>query len=235
MALNVVMMGPPGAGKGTQASRLARERGVPKISTGDIFRQAIVEGTPLGLEAKATMARGELVADDIVIGIVRERLTQADALAGFVLDGFPRTVPQAQALDGMIDGRGNAPLIVVDVVVPAQELVRRLAGRRICSSCGANADAFDGVGAAPVRCQACGGALVQRPDDREEVVRERLHVYRRETRPLIEYYRQRPTFRFVNGSQPPDRVHQELVAMVDSAATLAARPVTASKPMERPL
>ena len=229
------MLGPPGAGKGTQASRLARERGIPKISTGDIFRQAIADGTPLGLKAKVTMARGQLVADDIVIGIVRERLAQPDAAPGFVLDGFPRTLVQAWALDEVVVERGSTPLIVVDVVVPEHELVRRLAGRRICASCGANADAFSGNGAPPAHCDACGGVLVQRPDDEEQVVRERLKVYHRDTRPLVEYYRQRPTFRFVNGFQSPDRVHQEIVAMTDSAAALAARPAAPTKHVERPL
>ncbi len=235
MTLNVVMMGPPGAGKGTQASRVARDRGIPKISTGEIFREAIADATPLGLEAKTRMARGELVPDDIVIGIVGERLTMADARSGFVLDGFPRTVAQARALDEMTAERGATPLIVIDIVVPEHELVRRLAGRRICSGCGANADAFAGAGTPPVRCDACGGMLVQRPDDREDVVRERLNVYRRDTRPLIEYYRPRPTFRFVNGAQPPDRVQQELLAMIDSAATLATRPTETPKPMEHQL
>lgn len=220
MALNVIMMGPPGAGKGTQASRFARERGIPKISTGDILRQAIAAGTPLGVEAKVRIDRGELVADDLVIGIVRERLGQADAVQGFVLDGFPRTVPQAAALDDLIRQRGSGPLIVVDVVVPEIELVRRLQGRRICGTCGANADAFDAVGQAEPRCRKCGGTFVQRPDDEEHVVRERLRIYQRDTKPLVDYYRNRPTFRFVNGAQPPERVHQEMVAMIESAATL---------------
>ncbi len=220
MALNVIMMGPPGAGKGTQASRFARERGIPKISTGDIFRQAIHDGTPLGLEAKARMDRGELVADDIVIGIVRERLAQPDADPGFVLDGFPRTVPQARALDEIIRQRNNGPLIVVDVVVPERELIRRLHVRRICEDCGTGADAFDAVGDADPRCKKCGGRLVQRTDDGEHVVRERLKVYQRDTKPLVDYYRNRPTFRFINGAQPPERVHQELVAMIESASTL---------------
>ncbi len=223
MALNVIMMGPPGAGKGTQASRFARERGIPKISTGDIFRQAIHDGTPLGLEAKARMDRGELVADDIVIGIVRERLARPDADPGFVLDGFPRTVPQARALDEIIRQRNNGPLIVVDVVVPEGELIRRLHVRRICEDCGTGADAFDAVGDADPCCKKCGGRLVQRTDDGEHVVRERLKVYQRDTKPLVDYYRNRPTFRFINGAQPPERVHQELVAMIESAATLVGQ------------
>ena len=137
MALNLLMLGPPGAGKGTQAERFARSRGIPKISTGDILREAVHAGTEIGRRAKAIMDRGELVGDDVMIGIVRDRLETDDALGGFVLDGFPRTVAQASALDGIMDGRD--PLIVVDIVVPEAELVRRLGTRMICEDCGANA------------------------------------------------------------------------------------------------
>ena len=143
------MLGPPGAGKGTQAEQIARSRGIPKISTGDTLRGAVRAGTPVGLRAKATMDRGELVSDDVVIDIVRERLGQPDTSRGFVLDGFPRTVGQAEALDRIVGGRG--PLVIVDIAVPEPELVRRLAWRRVCESCGANADtlgdwAHGGVG-----------------------------------------------------------------------------------------
>src|SRR5690242_19206538 len=140
MALNLIMLGPPGAGKGTQVERFARSRGIPKISTGDILREAVAANTVIGQRAKAVMARGELVSDDVMLGIVRERLERPDALGGFVLDGFPRTVIQATALDTFMDGRG--PLIVVDIVVPERELVRRLSTRMICADCGANAGSF---------------------------------------------------------------------------------------------
>ena len=140
MGLNVVMMGPPGAGKGTQANRFARERGVPKISTGDILRDGIRDRNPVALEAKARMDQGKLVDDATMIAIVRDRLTARTRKRGFVLDGFPRTVGQAEALDAVVEARGNGPLVIVDVTVPEAELVRRLASRQICSSCGTTAD-----------------------------------------------------------------------------------------------
>lgn len=214
MALNVVMMGPPGAGKGTQAERFAREYGIPKISTGDMLREAVSSGTPLGREVEAVINRGDLVGDDTMIGIVRERLGRPDATAGFVLDGFPRTVPQARALDELLGGH---PLIVVEIQVPDEELIRRVRGRRICVACGASASAFDGDPAAEAVCRKCGGRLVQRSDDGEDVVRERLKVYWRETRPMIAFYHERPTFRAINGAQAPERVRAALVSAIASA------------------
>jgi adenylate kinase len=160
MGLNVIMMGPPGAGKGTQAGRFARQRGLLKISTGDILREAIREQNPVALGAKAGMDRGELVDDATMITIVRERLLKPDAASGFVLDGFPRTVAQAQALDHLMAGRED-PLIILDIVVPEAELARRLGSRMICESCGHNAD---GREPRPGVCHFCGGKLPQRPD-----------------------------------------------------------------------
>jgi methionyl aminopeptidase len=198
MALNLLMLGPPGAGKGTQAERFAKARGIPKISTGDILREAVHTKTEIGLRAKAVMDRGELVGDDVMIGIVRERLERPDAMSGFVLDGFPRTVAQASALDGIMIERD--PLIVVDIVVPEEELVRRLGTRSICRLCGTGAPVGSPVGAA---CVKCGGRLVQRTDDNQTVVLERLKVYHRQSEPLVEYYRVRPTFRSIDGAQAP--------------------------------
>ena len=213
MGLNVIMMGPPGAGKGTQADRYAREKGLLKISTGDILREAVKDGNPIAIEARARMERGELVDDATMIAIVRDRLLRPDAKSGFVLDGFPRTVAQAEALDRIMGERRNGPLVIIDVVVPEEQLVRRLASRRICSVCGANAD----PGATGDMCRKCGGELIQRADDNEAVVRERLRVYQRSTRPVLEFYRNRPTFRMVNGAQPLERVAGELDAMIDEA------------------
>lgn len=243
MPLNLIMLGPPGAGKGTQAERFARTRGIPKISTGDILREAVAADTGVGQRAKVVMDRGELVGDDVMIGIVKERLERPDALNGFVLDGFPRTVVQATALDTIMDGRG--PLIVLDIVVPELELVRRLSARMICADCGANAGAFADQGSAvekmvipagavagaaspevasavrsqtdPLRCRRCGGRLVQRSDDNDAVVLERLKVYHRQTEPLVEYYRTRPTFRSIDGAQGPERVAADLAAAIEAA------------------
>jgi adenylate kinase len=245
MSLNLIMLGPPGAGKGTQSERLARSRGIPKIATGDILREAVHAGTEIGRRAKAIMDRGELVSDDVMIGIVKERLERSDATGGFVLDGFPRTVAQAAALDLIMQGRD--PIIVLDMVVPEPELVRRLASRMICEECGADAGAFaegkaaradktilatpgDGPALAdalkaqtdPGRCRRCGGRLVQRIDDNVEVVRERLKIYHRQTEPVVEYYRLRPTFRSIDGAQPADRVAADLAAAIESAGSNGA-------------
>jgi adenylate kinase len=223
VALNVIMIGPPGAGKGTQAGRFARERGLLKISTGDILRDGIKAQLPAALRAKERMDRGELVDDETMVAIVRERLLRPDAQRGFVLDGFPRTVVQANALDQIVAERNNGPLVVVDVRVPEHELVRRLAGRMICAKCGANAElTMDGSPVATV-CGTCGGELVQRADDNEEVVRERLKVYERATKPLVEFYGERPTFRVVNGAQPQERVAHELDTVIDDAVLASAK------------
>ena len=214
MGLNLIMLGPPGAGKGTQAEQIARARGIPKISTGDILREAVHNGTDIGRRANAIMARGELVSDDVMIGIVRERLGREDVGDGFILDGFPRTVAQAAALDEIVKGRDL--LVVVEIVVPEAELVRRLSRRMVCQACGETAH---GAAAKAADCQRCGGKLVQRSDDNDAVVLERLKVYQRQTQPLVEYYQRRPTFRSVNGSQSPDRVAAELVAAIESAGS----------------
>lgn len=217
MGLNVVIMGPPGAGKGTQSDLLARDRGLPKIATGDIFREAIRRETPLGLRAKALMDQGQLVDDATVIGIVRERLAQPDTAGGFLLDGFPRTVEQAQALDALIAERGLAPLVVVNISVPAAELVRRVLGRRVCTVCGTNAGPESAAA-----CGNCGGELVRRSDDTEAVVQNRLDVYDRQTRPLIEFYQARPTYREVDGAQDAGQVTAALNAALDAVRDSAA-------------
>lgn len=209
-ALNLVVLGPPGAGKGTQAERISRTRRLPKISTGDILREAVQTRTPLGRAARAEMEAGRLISDDVMIGIVLERLDQEDARNGFVLDGFPRTIIQASALDKMVAGRG--PLVVLDIVVPEDVLVRRLASRRICGECGSNA-AVDWL----TVCGKCGGQLITRVDDGSEIVRERLGVYHRQTMPLVDYYSARPTFRRIDGNLPPDDVTDAIDAALAEA------------------
>ena len=211
MSLNLLMLGPPGAGKGTQAERFARSRGIPRISTGDILREAVHADTEIGQRAKAIMDRGELVGDDVMIGIVRERLDQSDAAGGFVLDGFPRTVAQAVALDGIMIGRD--PLIIIDIDVPEEDLVTRLSTRLICDDCGTNAS----VGLQDLKCARCGGRLAARADDNSAVVLERLKVYHEQSEPLVEYYRVRPTFRSINGAQAPDHVAADLAAAIAAA------------------
>jgi adenylate kinase len=221
VALNLVVLGPPGAGKGTQAERFALDHGIPKISTGDILREAVQEGTPLGQQVSAQLNSGKLVSDDVITDIVRDRLSRRDTTRGFVLDGFPRTVAQADALDRMLEGRG--PLIVVEIKVSDDELVRRVRNRRICAGCGRTVSAFSDDPAHVGRCETCGGELVARPDDSEAVVRDRLKVYWRETQPMITHYHARPTYRVVDGAQPPERVREALIAAVASALRRPAK------------
>ena len=213
MALNLVMLGPPGAGKGTQAVRVEQERGIPQISTGDILREAVAAGTELGRQAQAVMERGELVSDALIVAIVRERLARDDTRAGFILDGFPRTVAQAVALDDILADR--EPLAVIEISVPDEALVERLSRRRVCPACGATYGA--GAGVVPATCTRCAGALVVRKDDREEVVRQRLHVYREQTEPLVAFYRDRPSFRRIDGNQSADVVRSAIAGAIDAA------------------
>ena len=214
MPFNVVMIGPPGAGKGTQAERLCRAFGIPKISTGEILREAVHDRTPLGALVKETIAAGKLVSDEIMIGVVRERLGRADTEPGFVLDGFPRTVVQARALDEIMDGRD--PLIPVVMVVPEHELLRRLTLRRVCSECGATYGPGVPNAQAEEDCSRCGGRLVQRTDDNAGVIGQRLRIFTEATEPLVAYYRERPTFVSIDGLQTPDKVTADLRAHIEA-------------------
>jgi adenylate kinase len=217
MAVNVIMLGPPGAGKGTQGERFAAGHRIPRIATGDMLRDEMHRGTSLGSDVKAVMDRGELVSDEVMINIVTERLSLPDVANGFVLDGFPRTVGQAQALDALMIGRD--PLIVLDIVVPEAELVRRLGARMICAACGHNAD---GRETTPGVCHICGGKLIQRADDNAMVVLERFKVYQNATKPLVDFYKTRPTFRSINGAQSLDRVAADLTGAVEAFSNNAS-------------
>ncbi|MBX6350133.1 MAG: adenylate kinase [Clostridia bacterium] len=212
MTVRVVLLGPPGAGKGTQAERLARATGALHVATGDMFRQAVREATPLGRLAKSFMDRGELVPDDVTVGLVRERLSQEDAAGGFILDGFPRTRPQAEALDRLLSELGRPLTAVLELAVPDDEVVRRLSGRRVCEACGRNYHVEFDPPARPGVCDACGGRLVQRDDDREETVRRRLEVYRRDTLPLRDFYARRGLLRSVPASGRPEDVTRALLS-----------------------
>lgn len=210
----ILFLGAPGAGKGTQASMIARKFGIPHISTGDIFREAVSKGTELGKKAKEYMDRGELVPDEIVIGIVKERIMADDCSNGFVLDGFPRTVAQAEALDKVLAEMGKKLDFVLNIVVSEEEVVKRLTGRRTCRNCGAvyhvvfNPPEKEGV------CDVCGGELYQRDDDREETVRNRLKVYFEKTAPLIDYYRKKGVLVDINGEQPVEKVTEEIEKVI---------------------
>jgi adenylate kinase len=209
---NLILLGPPGAGKGTQAGRIVEEYGIPHVSTGDILRGAVKNQTQMGLEAKKYMDAGELVPDSVVIGIVKDRLQEPDTAKGFLMDGFPRTIPQAEALDVALDGLGRAVTKTIVVLVEEEELVRRLSGRRICRVCQApfhvvfNPPKKEGV------CDKCGGELYQRDDDSEATVRNRLEVYRNQTEPLIDYYDQAGLVARIDGAQSPEKVYEDVRA-----------------------
>ena len=197
--MNIILLGPPGAGKGTQAKMLVEEYQIPQISTGDILRAAVKEGSPLGKEAKACMDKGELVPDSVVIGIVEERIQQPDCTKGYMLDGFPRTVPQAEALDGMLQNLSSQIDHVVSIEVASEELVGRLTGRRTCRDCGAGFHVMFDPPEKEGVCDKCGGELYQRDDDNVETVTSRLEVYESQTKPLIDYYAAQGKIRPIDG------------------------------------
>jgi len=212
--VQVIFMGLPGAGKGTQAERIVSDFGIPHISTGDMFRAAIAEQTPLGLQAKSFMDQGNLVPDEVTIGIVRDRLQKPDAEKGFLLDGFPRTQAQAEALDAMLTELGRKIDVVINMHVKRENLLARLTGRRICKSCGAtyhvvfNPTKQEGV------CDKCGGELYQRSDDTEEVVATRLDVNIKQSEPILAYYEQKGLLKTIDGEQAIDEVYGEISSIL---------------------
>jgi len=203
-------MGPPGAGKGTQADKITNEYQIPHISTGDMFRQAIKEGTDLGLKAKQFMDEGKLVPDEITIGIVRERMSRTDCKKGFLLDGFPRTVMQAVALDEMLHNSNMRLDAVINIIVDNSLLLKRLTGRRICKDCGATYHVSFNPSSMTDQCDRCGGDLYQRKDENAETVENRLAVYNNQTKPLLDYYSAKGNLVNINGEQDIDEVFTDI-------------------------
>jgi len=247
--MRIVLLGAPGSGKGTQSQRLVQRFGIPQISTGDLLRSAVARGTPLGMKAKDAMQAGKLVDDSIVLGMIRERLADADVAKGFILDGFPRNIAQAEALDGMLKQVGKPLSAVVQMEVPYAELTRRIAGRRSCQNCGRVYNIYSmPVGAAAV-CPNCPGnpALFQRPDDNEVTVVERLKVYESQSRPLLQYYAQSGLLQSIDAQGEIDAITALLVHVLTvpavskaasrrkaSASTSRVRPKAKAKTKTRP-
>lgn len=214
--MRIVLLGAPGAGKGTQARLLSTDYGIPQVSTGDMLRAALKAGTPLGLEAKRYMDAGNLVPDDVICGLIRERLGEPDAAPGFLLDGFPRTEPQAEALDAMLAAIGQDLQLAIDVVVPEEDLVERLSGRRVCRECGASFHVRFNPSAKGDVCELCDGALYQRADDSADTVRNRLKVYQAQTAPISARYERAGILRRLDGNRTMDQVRADLAGMLES-------------------
>lgn len=213
--MNIILMGLPGAGKGTQASEIVKKFPIPHISTGDMFRKAIKDETDLGKEAKSYMDRGELVPDEVTVGIVKERISEDDAKKGFLLDGFPRTIDQAEALNDIMSELGRNIDLVINIEVPEEELMNRLTGRRICEKCGTtyhlvfNPPKVDGI------CDIDGGKLYQREDDNPETVSNRLNVNVKQSKPILEYYNEKGVLKNIDGAKDIDDVTKDVIDILD--------------------
>jgi adenylate kinase len=222
--MRIVLVGAPGSGKGTQSQLLVKAYGVPQVSTGDLLREAVAQGTPLGTKAKAAMDAGKLVDDATVLGMIRERLSQPDAAGGFILDGFPRNIAQAESLGALLGELGKPLEAVILMDLDLQVLFKRLTGRRSCLDCGRVFNVFTAPPGTAPHCTQCGDMprLMQRPDDKEEVIGKRLEVYEAQTKPLVEYYRTLGLLRVVDADAPMDDVFRSLQATIDGAAVATA-------------
>ena len=216
--LRAVFLGPPGAGKGTQAQRLAKEQGVLHVSTGDMLRHEVAAGTALGREAKSFMDAGQLVPDQVITAMLLRRIQQSDASRGWILDGFPRTVPQARSLDQSLQAENIELSHAVDFEVPNDVLVQRLSGRRTCARCGSIWNVHSKPPRQPGKCDACGGELTQRADDRPEAVTKRLEVYLAQTAPVLDYYRAKEILVEVDADRPPEVVYENLMEVIAKPA-----------------
>lgn len=213
---NIILMGPPGAGKGTQATDLVERYHIPHISTGDMFREAIKNKTPLGQKAEAIIARGDLVPDDITVGLVKERLSQDDCAKGYLLDGFPRTIPQAEALEEIGKEIGRPVNAVIDISVPEEVLIDRIGGRRVCPKCGASYHVRNMKPKVEGKCDHCGSDLIQRKDDNPESFKVRLENYYKQTAPVSDFYEARKLLRRYDGQGDKTRLQKELFAFLDT-------------------
>ncbi len=213
--MRIVLLGAPGSGKGTQGKKLAEKYGIPQISTGDLLRAAVAAGTPLGRQARAAMEAGQLVSDEIVMGLIRERLGEPDTEPGFILDGFPRNLTQAEALDAMLAEIDKPLQVALHIDVDFDTLMQRLTGRRTCESCGQMYNIYTSPPKIEGVCDKCGGRLIQRADDNEDTIRKRLEVYRSQTMPLIEYYREQGKLRTVKGDGGIDDIFTKIIAQLE--------------------
>ncbi|HEM55489.1 MAG TPA: adenylate kinase [Thermodesulfobium narugense] len=213
--MRLVFLGAPGAGKGTQAKMLVEQLKIPHISTGDMLRKAVADGTPLGKEAKSYMDKGELVPDSVVIGLIKERLQEADTENGFILDGFPRNVSQAKELDSLLGDLGKPLDVALVLDVPFEDLMKRLTGRRTCKSCGQMYNIYFSPPKVEGKCDVCGGELYQRADDNEETIKKRLEVYQKSTEPLIEYYKNKGILRVVQGTGDINAIYRKILVQLN--------------------
>ena len=215
MAMNIILMGPPGAGKGTQAKKIIQEFAIPHISTGDMFREAIKKGTPLGVLAKSYIDKGDLVPDDVTIGLVKERLSQDDCQKGYLLDGFPRTLKQAEALEGLTKEIGREIALCLNIDVKKEELIRRISGRRVCKNCGAPYHIETAKPKVAGVCDICGGPLYQRADDNVEALETRLTHYEHDTKPLLDFYQKRNLLILLDGEGGSEKLFAEISRLLN--------------------